>query len=60
MTHQLRLRAGIALAAAITALVAGMGVAAQVVSDSQVLAIHCSGQHFPGNGGGPAHDGCGD
>jgi hypothetical protein len=47
MTHQLRLRAGIALAAAITALVAGMGVAAQVTSDSHVLAIHCSGQHFP-------------
>ena len=40
MTHQIRLRAGIALAAAIAALTAGLGVAAQAAVDSHVLAIH--------------------
>ena len=45
MTHQLRLRIGIALAAAIAALIAGMGVAANAAIDSHVLAIHRSGGH---------------
>jgi hypothetical protein len=60
MTYQLRLRMGIAMAAAIAALAAGMGVAAQAASDSHVLAIHCAGTHESGTGGFPAHDGCGD
>ena len=60
MTHQIRLRAGIALAAAIAALAAGLGVAAQAAADSHVLAIHCAGTHETGTGGFPYHDGCGD
>jgi len=61
MTHQLRLRAGLALASAIAALVAGMGLAANAAVDSHVLAIHCAGQHHHGEGGGlPEYDGCGD
>jgi hypothetical protein len=60
MTYQLRLRIGLALAAAVAALTAGIGVAAQAATDSHVLAIHCSGTHEPGTGGFPAHDGCGD
>jgi hypothetical protein len=59
MTHQLRLRAGIALAAAIAALTAGLGVAAQAAVDSHVLAIHCSGGPSRPVPGIP-HDGCGD
>jgi hypothetical protein len=59
-TYQLRLRIGLALAAAIAALTAGMGVAAQSAVESHVLAIHCAGTHEPGTGGFPAHDGCGD
>ncbi len=59
MTHQLRLRAGIALAAAVTALIAGMGVAAHAAIDSQVQAIHCSGSPSRPVPGTP-HDGCGD
>ena len=59
MTQQLRLRAGIALAAAIAALVAGMGVAAHAAVDSHVLAIHCSGSPNRPVPGIP-HDGCGD
>jgi hypothetical protein len=60
LTYQLRLRIGIALAATIAALTAGMGVAAQAAIDSHVLAIHCSGTHETGTGGFPPHDGCGD
>jgi hypothetical protein len=59
MTHQLRLRFGIALAAAVAALVAGMGVAANAAIDSHVLAIHCAGGHTTPVPGIP-HDGCGD
>jgi hypothetical protein len=58
MTHQLRLRIGIALAAAIAALTAGMGVAANAAIDAHVLAIHCSGGHSTPVPGIP-HDGCG-
>jgi hypothetical protein len=60
MTYQLRLRIGIALAAAIAAFTAGLGVAAQAAIDSHVLAIHCAGTHESGTGGFPFHDGCGD
>jgi len=59
MTHQLRLRAGIALAAAIAALTAGLGVAAQAAVDSHVLAIHCAGSPSRPVSGIP-HQGCGD